>query len=106
MNLGSVVAIKNVSPRHSHGSFDSWTIHKCCRCTPDTHIFAASAAQDQPLEGQAPGHALSVSALRMWLGQDRLSGILPPEAILGTEWHPRLQIILCQQKLCNFHTRF
>jgi hypothetical protein len=33
--LGSVATIKNVSPRDSHGSFDLWTFHKCCRCTPE-----------------------------------------------------------------------
>ena len=33
--LGSVAAIKNVSPRDNHGSFDPLTLHKRCRCTPE-----------------------------------------------------------------------
>jgi hypothetical protein len=55
--------------------------------------------------GDGP-RALSVSVSTVRLGQDRLSGVRASEAILGGERHPRPQIISCQQKIWDFHTRF
>ena len=49
--------------------------------------------------------ALSVSGLRVRLGQDRLSGVRASEALLGGEWHPRPHSLLGQQKNYDFHTR-
>jgi hypothetical protein len=55
--------------------------------------------------GDGP-RALSVAALRVWLGQDRLSSMLASGAMLGSEWHPIPRITAGQQKICYFHMRF
>src|SRR5438876_8956366 len=69
-----------------------------------TYPNKTSAQRPARCTGDCPC-ALSVSVLRVWLGQDRLSGVLASGAMLGSEWHPIPQTISCQQKKCNFSTR-
>jgi hypothetical protein len=54
--------------------------------------------------GDGP-HALSVSASRMRLGQDRFSGVLESGAVRVSERYLRVHITACQ-KIRNFHMRF
>ena len=49
---------------------------------------------------------LSVSVSTVRLGQDRLSGVLASDVMLGSERHPILPIIACQQPICNFDGSF
>src|SRR5215475_6556311 len=64
----------------------------------------SNAYRPPPCAGDGAG-ALSVSALRVRLGQDRLSDVRGSGAGRLRERHLRPRTRLCQQKLCNFLTR-
>jgi len=63
-----------------------------------------SARRPPPCEGGCP-RALSESTLRVRLGQDRLSRVLASGARCEHARHPRSCTRLCQQQICNVHTR-
>src|SRR5262249_8814714 len=54
-----------------------------------------------PCDGGCP-RALSVSALRVRLGQDGRSGVRASGALREREQHRILHHLLCQRKTCNF----
>ena len=52
-----------------------------------------------------PARVLAVSASRARLGQDRLRRVRVCGARLESERHSRPHTLVCQQKMCHFHTR-
>jgi hypothetical protein len=72
----------------------------------ETFAVEQKAHEDIPQCSGDCSRALSVSALRVRLGRNRLSGVQVSGAMLGGEWHPIPHILWCQQKICHFHRRF